>query len=472
MTKPPDLCSSTSKEANSVQKPQSLQILPESQMPPRFTPESSGHGKPAFLVAMGRSGVRTVTAVSPMLTIGTDSGCGLKIQDPTVNPRHARLELRGSQWLVRDLQSTQGVWVNDTRISEAPLNDFDRLRIGEAVLQFRLGLNSDSGLSSKNEAWNSQLQRLPSFAHTDFPVLMMGPSGSGKEVLARAIHEASRRKSGPMISINCGALSESLIESELFGHVKGSFTGATHDRKGAFESARGGTLMLDEVGDLPMSLQAKLLRALENKEIRPVGSDRTVETDVRILAATHKDLSQLVMLGRFREDLYWRLNVCKIQPPALADRMEDFVDLVYIFCRELRVRLSFGAIEHLKTHSWPGNIRELKNVLSRAAAYFPGHYVQASDLAGIIDPVLLTSNEARDISSLDPIDLNFSSTPPSSAGGSVMREIEREMIIRRLVANRGNQRKTAIDLGMPKSTLHDRLKTYSIDLSEIKEAIS
>lgn len=443
---------------------QPIPVLPESQHP------SANALKPAFLISMARTGTRTVTTLTPMLIVGTDPQCGLKIQDPTVNPRHARLELRGAQWMVRDLQSTQGVWVNDTRITEAPLNDLDRIRIGEAVLQFRLGIQSEAGLTSKNDAWNTQLQRLPSFAHTDFPVLMVGPSGSGKEVLARSIHEASRRKSGPMISINCGALSESLIESELFGHVKGSFTGATHDRKGAFETARGGTLMLDEVGDLPMSLQAKLLRALENKEIRPVGSDRTIETDVRILAATHKDLAQLVMLGQFRADLYWRLNVCKIHPPALAERMEDFVDLVYTFCRELRVRLSFGAIEHLKTHSWPGNIRELKNVLSRAAAYFPGHYIQAEDLAGIIDPVISAS--ATGVALTIPSYNAQLPTSPSSAGGSVMREIEREMIIRRLVANNGNQRKTAIDLGMPKSTLHDRLKTYSIDLGEIKEALA
>jgi transcriptional regulator with GAF, ATPase, and Fis domain len=293
---------------------------------------------------------------------------------------------------------------------------------------------------------------------------MIGPSGAGKEILANAIHASSRRRQGPFVTINCSALSESLIESELFGHVRGSFTGATHDRKGAFEIARGGTIFLDEIGDLPLSLQPKLLRTLENKEIRPVGSDRTVETDVRVIAATHKDLEGMVYQNRFREDLYWRLNVCSIRPPALRDRMEDFTDLVYFFCKQMRVRLSYGAIESLKDHSWPGNIRELKNVISRASAYYPGHHIQAEEIETLIDRPLQLAPEALHLA--DPSAINAAGA--QNTGGSVMREIEREMIIRRLVANHGNQRKTAIDLGMPKSTLHDRLKTYSIDLAQIK----
>ncbi len=451
-----------------------LPVLPDSQ----HNTKASNAQKPAFLIFLTRAGIRQVSPVSTMMTVGSDPESGLRLQDPTVNPRHARLELRGTQWMIRDLQSSQGVWVNETRVSEAPLQDLDRIRIGEVILQFRLGLEEESSLTSKNEAWNRQLARLPSFAHTDFPVLMLGPSGAGKEILARAIHRLSRRKDGPFVSINCGALSESLIESELFGHLKGSFTGASHDRKGAFESARGGTLVLDEVGDLPLALQAKLLRALENKEIRPVGSDRTIETDVRILASTHKDLALLVTQGKFREDLYWRLNVCKIQPPALRDRMEDFVDLVYFFCKEMRVRLSFNTIEKLKTHTWPGNIRELRNVIARAAAYFPGHYIQPEDLDAIVDihqlPVRATSLQGTTEALQAALErTGADKSLPSGAlnvGGSVMREIEREMIIRRLVANQGNQRKTALDLGMPKSTLHDRLKAYSIDLEEIKGA--
>jgi DNA-binding NtrC family response regulator len=465
----------------------SVPVLPDSShntkpLPSSLAQSSPGCAsipKPAFLVSLTKSGLRQVAPVSAMIVLGSAPEAGIRLQDPTVNSRHARIEQRGQQWMIRDLQSPQGVWVNDTRVSEAPLEDLDRIRIGECILQFRIGLDEEPTLSSKNEEWNKQLGRLSSFAQTDFPVLMLGPSGSGKEVIARSIHRMSRRKNGAFVAINCGALSESLIESELFGHVKGSFTGASHDRKGAFESARGGTLVLDEVGDLPLALQAKLLRALENKEIRPVGSDRTIETDVRVLASTHKDLALMVAQGRFREDLYWRLNVCRIQPPALKERMEDFVDLVYFFCKEMRVRLSFNTIEKLKTHTWPGNIRELRNVIARGAAYFPGQNIQPEDLEILLDihelPARISglrgATEALQ-SALERGQQEKVGLPSGalSAGGSVMREIEREMIIRRLVANHGNQRKTAADLGMPKSTLHDRLKSYSIDLEEIKGA--
>lgn len=427
---------------------------------------------PAYLLLMSRATTRgggpTSTPLSsPLLIIGSDSSCGLRLFDPSVSPRHARIESRGDAWMIRDLQSAQGLFINDTRVTEAPLTDLDRIQIGDVVLLFRVGDEEKNRLASKNLEWNRQLERLPAFAATDFPVLMTGPSGAGKEILANAIHSSSRRRSGAFITINCSALSESLIESELFGHVRGSFTGATHDRKGAFEAARGGTIFLDEIGDLPLSLQPKLLRALENKEIRPVGSDRSIETDVRVLAATHKDLEMMVQQGRFREDLYWRLNVCSIRPPALCQRMEDFTDLVYFFCKQMRVRLSHGAIERLREHAWPGNIRELKNVISRASAYFPGHHIQAEDIDSIVDRHVSTAAGAFQINDNGLVDEMVNAAAPS--GGSVMREIEREMIIRRLVANRGNQRKTAIDLGMPKSTLHDRLRTYSIDLNQIKQ---
>lgn len=444
--------------------------LPGSPFNPIPTPDSIRNSHSAYLIMTTKSGFRQQILIQPMAVIGADPDVQLSIKDDAICARHARIECRNSQWLIRDLQSKSGVWLNNTRVLEAPLSDLDQIRLGETILQFCTTGESRPQLSSKNLNWNNQLTRLPSFANTDFPVLILGPSGAGKEILAQSIHQLSKRRDGPFVSINCGALSESLIESELFGHVKGAFTGATFDRKGAFEAARGGTLILDEIGDLPIGLQAKLLRAIENKEVRPVGSDRTIRTDVRILASTHKNLHQLIKTGLFREDLYWRLNVCKIEPPALGDRMEDFVDLVYCFCKEMRVRLSYHTIEKLKSHQWSGNIRELRNFVARAAAYLPGHYIQPDDLTLLLEPETQTSTKLADqvfhdmsIPVFDKRGLN--------TGGNIMREIEREMIIRRLSANNGNQRRTASDLGMPKSTLHDRLKAYSIDIDKIKNPI-
>lgn len=411
--------------------------------------------------------------LGPFATIGRESSCSISIDDQSLSARHARFEKRGDTWSIRDLQSTAGVYVNDQKVGDSTIKEQDSIRLGDLTFVFSLEKVRQGSPMSKNEAWNRELSRLPSFAQTDFPVLMIGPSGSGKEVLARAIHEASRRKKGALVTINCSALSESLIESELFGHVRGSFTGATHDRQGAFESARGGTLFLDEIGDLPLNLQPKLLRAIENREIRPVGSDRTIETDVRIVAATHKDLVKLVQQGRFRADLFWRLNVCVLRPPALGDRMEDFTDLVYEFCKQLRVSFSYDAIERLRSHTWAGNVRELRNMIARAKAYFGGSRIEKNDIEW-----LLNQTPKFEIPATNPPELNFVDsastwTPPTSPSGnssSVMREIEREMIVRRLLANKGNQRKTATELGMPKSTLHDRLKVYEIDLEEIKRS--
>ena len=351
-----------------------------------------------------------------------------------------------------------GTFVNGARIFEALLNDGDRLRIGQTDLLFSSTRQSPDAvltLTSKNIRWQTQLAKLPNIAQAPFPVLLTGPSGTGKDLLAQSVHRLSPRKSGPFVSVNCSALSESLVESELFGHVRGSFTGATENRKGAFEAARGGTLFLDEIGDLPLALQPKLLRALENSQIRPVGSDKSTETDVRIVAATHHDLRKLVIEERFRADLYFRLHVIQLQAPALRERLEDFDDLFYAFARQLRVRFSYAAIERLKAHSWPGNIRELKNVVARAKAYWGASEVTETEVSQLID-LLPHAGGQREGDAFRP-------------SRSVIKEIELEMIKSRLIANRGNQRKTAADLGMAKSTLHDRIRGYGIDVDKLVE---
>lgn len=392
--------------------------------------------------------------VGEFLSIGRDPESQLTVDDEFASSRHARIERKPNGFLLRDLRSRNGTYVNGARIFEALLNDGDRVRIGSSEFVFTRQKKQDNviELTSRNEHWSGQLQRLPNIAQSLFPVLLTGPSGTGKDVLAQGIHRLSNRRSGPFVSVNCSALSEALVESELFGHVRGSFTGATGDRKGAFEAARGGTLFLDEIGDLPLALQPKLLRALENSQIRPVGSDRAIETDVRIVAATHHDLKRLVLENTFRADLYFRLHVVQLQAPALRDRPEDFEDLLYQFARAFRVRFSHAAIQALKAHAWPGNIRELKNVVARARAYWGSEEIGESAALQLVDT------------------MPGPSTPKSEEfkpSRSVIKEIEAEMIKSRLIANHGNQRRTAVDLGMAKSTLHDRLKYYGIDVREL-----
>lgn len=390
--------------------------------------------------------LRKTFEITEFINIGREESVDIQIQDPFVSTRHCRIEKRGGQFWVRDLRSRNGTYINGTRVNEGLLQDGDRIRVGDMELIFsseKKGWASPFLLHSQNSNWQSELDRLPLLAKSDLPVLINGQSGSGKEIIARSLHQLSNRANGPFVSVNCSALTESLIESELFGHVRGSFTGAADDRKGAFLSAKGGTLFLDEIGDLPASLQPKLLRALENQEIKPVGSDRPITVDVRIVAATHKDLSVLVRKSQFREDLFYRLNVLRIRVPALRERMEDFDALVKFFCRSSRVNFTHEAIQKMKEYNWPGQIRELKNFIARAGALFRSTYVEASQ-----------------IESLFQHEIHESTPRPKSR--DYIETMEVDLITKKLAENGGNIRKTARDLGIPKSTLYDRILTYGI----------
>ena len=224
-------------------------------------------------------------------------------------------------------------------------------------------------------------------ARSDAPILIAGESGTGKELVAKAVHEYSPRRQKEMITINCGAIPENLLESELFGHEKGSFTGAIARRAGRFEQADGGSLFLDEIGDMPLSIQVKLLRVLQDGSFSRVGANDTLTTDVRIIAATHKNLTEEVAAGRFREDLYYRLNVVEIKIPALRERLEDIPLLAEYFLQRItrkngmaRIRISADAIATLQTHHWPGNVRELENTITRACALASSHILLPADI--------------------------------------------------------------------------------------------
>ena len=407
-------------------------------------------------------GSQTRWSIDQYANLGSDSTCQIRVDLPQISNRHARLEVKDHKLVLKDLRSEHGTYVNSAQVIESILNDGDLISIGygDFVVHDLTKKKISLPITSKSDLWSQQLESLANVAQTEFPVLLLGPSGTGKDVIARNLHQTSKRAKAQFLSVNCSALTETLVESELFGHVKGSFTGAVNDRKGAFEAARGGTLFLDEIGDLPYALQAKLLRAIENEEIRPVGSDRTIKTDVRILAATHQNLLQKIQEGVFRADLYYRLNVITVNVPSLKERLEDFDDLLYSFARQMKVRFSYNAILRLKKHEWIGNIRELRNLVARASALYPKQYITEDHID------LLLNKKDRYLQMTNYIGAQYGQ--PTTQSMSVIKEIEKQMIIKRLTANQGNQKVTAIDLGMPKSTLHDRIKTYNIDVAQFK----
>jgi len=292
-------------------------------------------------------------------------------------------------------------------------------------------------------------------ARSDAPVLISGESGTGKELVAKAVHEYSPRRKHEMITINCGAIPENLLESELFGHEKGSFTGAIARRAGRFEQADGGTLFLDEIGDMPLSIQVKLLRVLQDGTFSRVGSNETLRTDVRIVAATHKNLASEVTHSRFREDLYYRLNVVELRIPPLRERPEDIPLLAEFFLHNItrkngmaRIRLSSEAISTLQEHHWPGNVRELENTIARACALATSTILLPEDLP-------LTSAPGKpkgDVKHL--IDQLFGLAP---ADGNTLAWLDREIAGRALDHAEGNMKQAAAALGVPPAKLKQLL---------------
>jgi two-component system nitrogen regulation response regulator NtrX len=292
-------------------------------------------------------------------------------------------------------------------------------------------------------------------APTNGRVLISGENGTGKELVARHVHAFSQRRGGPFVEVNCAALPEELIESELFGHIKGAFTGAVGDRRGKFDQANGGTLFLDEVGDMSLKMQAKVLRALQEQVIEPVGGQGSVRVDVRVLAATNKDITEEIRRGRFREDLFFRLNVIPIFVPPLRERDDDVLRLaehsITEFSQEYGRRhktLSPEAIEMLRAYHWPGNVRELRNVIERLIIMVPGHVIDAADLSFLSPPPAPTA-ETRSPAVVQPL-------------FDARDEWERAYILGALSAYGGNISKTAERLGLERSNLYKKMRGLGI----------
>ncbi len=413
--------------------------------------------------------------INPLLSLGRDTDNLICLDDDFISRRHCRIQKNNEEgFVLQDMNSRNGTFLNGSRVFRAILRHNDRIQIGNREFVFSFTkFQKDSQMQSKNPYFSGQLRNLPGMAMSEMPVLITGPSGTGKELIARLIHQNSSRKKGPMVSINCSALSESLIESEFFGHVKGSYTGALNHRKGAFVAARGGSLFLDEIGDLPLPLQPKLLRAIEYQEIKAVGSDQITKTDVRIIAATHHDLSVKVRKGQFRSDLYFRLHVLPVVLPALKNRMEDFEDLLSTFCKEQGICFSEQALLFLQKYHWPGNIRELKNAVARAKALFHKRIIDITDaqyLLGFSTALPKTNLPSKKPSTGETRSPTSNETPLHSQESeeAILRGMEKTVILKYLIKNRGNQAKTASDLGMARSTLSDRIKAFRIHVKEFK----
>ena len=315
--------------------------------------------------------------------IGTSPECELELDDGTTSRFHARIEVDPFGHRLIDEGSKNGTFIDDMRVRDVYLRPGARVRVGDNILVYQPGSEQVEITLARSPRFGKMLGEsnsmreifaiLARVAPTDMTVLVEGESGTGKELVADALHDHSRRAGGPFVVFDCSAVAPNLVESELFGHVKGAFTGASAARAGAFERAHGGTLFLDEVGELPLDLQPKLLRALEQREVRPVGGDRPVKVDVRIVAATNRNLQKEVEAQAFRQDLYYRLAVLRIVLPALRRRAQDIPLLVQHFLTDLTpagqkpVQVAYETIVKLQHHRWPGNVRELRNFVERAA---------------------------------------------------------------------------------------------------------
>ena len=306
-------------------------------------------------------------------------------------------------------------------------------------------------LVSSSEAMRQVFKRIGLAAGSDATVLILGETGTGKELVARALHRNSGRATGPFVAVNCAAIPAELMESELFGHVKGAFTGAVSERIGRFREADGGTLFLDEIGDMPPSTQAKILRVLQEREITPVGANRVQSVDVRIIAATHRDLPAAVKEGRFREDLWYRLQVVPLWLPPLRERLGDVLLLAEHFLRlqggDSPKRLSAAAARLLLAHPWPGNVRELRNAMERAAILSHGPVIDAEHI-GLQTPA--ASAPGLDIDWDGPM-------------GLAVARVEREMIVRALAATAGNRAEAARRLGLSRQQLYRKLAEFQLD---------
>jgi DNA-binding NtrC family response regulator len=403
---------------------------------------------------------RTVPVTAAGVVVGKDPTCDAPVDDPYVSTRHLRIEPQGGAWALVDLGSTNGTFISGARVARAELPLGVPVHLGDAelVLEPRDTLEAPraeafEGMISRDPSMRQVFELIDRVAPSDAAVTILGETGVGKELVARALHARSGRRDGPFIPVNCSAIAESLIESELFGHEKGAFSGAERMRKGAFEEADRGTIFLDEIGELPLDLQPKLLRVLELGEVKRVGASRPLTVNVRIVAATHRDLRAQVRAGKFREDLFYRLCVVPVTVPPLRQRKGDVRALAEGFLeraspRGMLLRWSPEALARLEGYDWPGNVRQLRNVVQRALL-FRGEGL-------VVPPGAVTFEDTR----TTPADTGDDDT--MYVRGLSLEEIEREAIRLSLRRNKGKRAAVVKELQIAKSTVMKRIGQWAL----------
>jgi transcriptional regulator with GAF, ATPase, and Fis domain len=409
------------------------------------------------------------------ISIGAMEDNDLVLHDETVSRYHCRIVQEANSYLLVDASSTNGTFINRVRIKEAYLKPGCTLGLGQTELKFLTADEKVEIVPSRKDHCGEMVGKharmreiyaiIEKIAPTNTTVVIEGDTGTGKEVVAQAIHKLSSRAAGPLMVFDCGAVPENLLESELFGHEKGSFTGAIMTRQGIFEMAHGGTLFLDELGELSFDLQPKLLRALEQREIRRVGSNKPIKVDVRVIAATNRNLEEEVRAGRFRQDLFYRLSVVRLFLPPLRERVEDISLLVKHFLRTApyaknadgtpRVTgISREALDLLCAYSWPGNVRELVNVVERACSFSEGEIIQVGDLPEQVREAM-TGGATRDLPSGE---YTF-----KEAKERWVSSFERDYIVNLLRKNGGNISHAAREADIDRKYFRKLMRKYGIE---------
>jgi DNA-binding NtrC family response regulator len=424
-------------------------------------------------VVTGELRGREIEVLADRVVIGKSRQCDVVLPDDSVSRQHVEIKRDGDHYRVVDLGSTNGTFIDNAKVADAFLKPGDVLGVGKVQLRFLPRDARAELLPSDQERFGEVIGKslsmrkifgvLERVANTDVTVLIEGETGTGKDLVARALHAMSPRASGPFVVVDCGAVAPNLIESELFGHERGAFTGAHQRREGAFELADGGTVFLDEIGELPKDLQPKLLRVLENHRVRRVGGTEEIDVDIRVLAATHRELREQVEADEFREDLYFRLAVVNPVIPPLRERRDDIPLLIEHFSRRLPPGMwrppGPEAMARLVGYEWPGNVRELRNVVERSAYLSPD---------GVID--LITTGK-RALGSSEPVAFDPTLTFREQKERAV--ELFEEAYLQWLLERaEGNISRAAREADMDRKYLHKLLRRYGIDAKQFARAIS